>query len=1590
MPAFMKQSRPLPFREILIVLALFSLAALGIFLEKPTGAIQGIVYDKAGHPLPGAVFSVDNWPLRYEIRSDQQGHFKLAQIPVGSYSTQLRKKGYQWAYPGNVLIEEGKITPLNPLTLDKLEPNLYASLWDNTKLPQEKAMLSISGARVPKIYFESYQVDLKQFLESGGDLSQLDSTDFNPEGVKGISPLKNWQYEIPTESVPEFDLKTKLELPEVAGLYLIHATASSEDRQKSFAQNILLNKTDLGFLLKRDSKKLLTFVTTLKEGKPIANAAVSFFLPGQNPVHSLSNGQGIGLVMANQFPEGIGDGGIVLVSQGNSIAYGYIPEEAYGGEVGEGTSLGEVEDPSEKLLAMIYTERPLYRPGQKVYFKGILRKRDAQGIYQLPEAGSVSVRVEDPRGRILQDYETSLSTQGSFFGEFDLENEADLGYYRLLAVFEDREFVESFEVQEYRKPEFKVSIRGARDRYYAGDEIEFLVDTQYYFGAPAETELQYTLYRSAYYYTPPEDSLLPDLWVDESYLGGYGEFLQDGTLSTDAQGRAVVSYLTPPSDTDSSYTLRVVAKDLSNRQVETENNLVVTAGDFFFRTEKTQFLAWVDKPYRLGIYSRDYEDQARSVDYELRAEKQKWDPIAKDYEYKKSETLSGKTDASGRGNAELTLKKPGYYRLVLTGKDSQGRKVRFDDFLWVAGPHDSEADFGFDPSLRIIADRHQYQKGDTAHLFVVGPEANQAILLTVEGGELYHQELLTLDGFSKQIDLPLKPEWLPNVFVRVAGVGKKTLYSGEVQLQISPRQHFLEVQINSDKSQYRPGETVAYRIKTLDAQGQPAPAELSLGVVDESLYALKADSTNIQQIFWGLRPNRVGENYSFPGNYSGGIQKEDRNLLRKNFKDTAFWSPVLTTNEQGEASAQVTLPDNLTTWRATVIAATPATSVGQQKQQILATKPLIARIAAPRFFRQKDRVTLQAIVHNYTEQEQKVAVSLDLTKLEFSKKEDGKNRELIIPAKGVQSFNFSVEAPQAGKAKVALLAKGSQVNDGVELSIPILPYGIPDHHYSQGRIAPGSKDSPTQTQISLQVPPSIDLSLSQLKLTLDTTLVGQLLGSLDYLIQYPYGCLEQTMSRLLPALTIAKLYESLGYEDKSLQSKLPLLVKRGLKRVFTLQNNSGGWGWWKNDNSDPFMTAYALYGLSKIKAMGQNIDEDAFTQGRQALEAVLQAPWSSYNSFLLGPDGTLNFVRYTAVLMGIPLNMYNLPPPPRQPLSQSFWILSLLRQNHREMAVDAINTLKKQIQCEGDYCHASQANPNDTRSSMDVMATAWALQALVGFQDTDTDLQESLVRYLFAQRQGGRWRHTFETASVLYALAEYAKTSTVHAQSIQARLLLADQVLENIQIASPHFTRILETCAPAKPECQGAKKLPLKTGPQNLGLANLGESVLFYQSDFTLFSTDERLNPVDQGLKVQREYFRITAKRVPGQDGVQYETSPLQGPISRGETLGVRLTLSSSHPLEYVMLEDFLPSGFEVLPEIRFDATSEYTSEIAIRDEKITLFRNYLPAGTYIFNYALMPELEGKFQIMPAQAELMYQPEWRGSSANQVIEVVAP
>ncbi len=1563
----------------LFLFLIFVLTSFLILLEKPTGTLQGLVLNEFKQPIDHARVSIDAYPHNKKAFTNAKGEFHFDLVPIDNYYVNVSAKGYQAKYlPDRVSVAEADQKNLGEIILKERDPSLNVSVWSTIKSPEEKVFLTLEGSKVSEIQFTVYKVNLPTFLRGGKLFSELESQKFDPSTVPDFEKVREWQEKIDPADVSEFDKKIPIQIDGL-GLYLVHSFASSSDRKLIFNQNLLVNKTNLGFVLKRDEARLLFYATQLDSGQPMANASVEvFFKDGKNQLLS-TNAQGIAeLNIAGLSPEAL-ESLLGVVSQAGSVAYTYIPYSNSAADLGaEGVVEGEGEEAqtqpvsSLKYRPFIYTDRPLYRPAQKVYFKGLVRSENSQGLYNLVPVMEVPVRLTGPKGDVLLETTLKTNNYGSFWGDFDLEEEADLGYYSIVAQVGGKEFKQDFEVDEYRKPEFKVEITPQQPRYYSGEKISFQVETQYYFGAPVQAELEYTLYKDTFVYSLPGEESAS--YSDEELGRGYGEVVQEGSTSSDANGRAIISIQSTPADQDQKYILRIVAKDMTEKTVTREGEVLVTAGDFFFSTKRNQYLSMANQAFPLSIETHDYDGKPVARDYQIRVEREKWDAVIHEYSYKKEKTFEGKTDASGRGQTDLFMQQGGYYRLALSGKDSKGRKVLYYDYVWVSGSSKDSEDFGLEKKISIVTDKKKYQAGDIAKVLLVGPTKGASVLLTVEGSKIHQVQVEKLEGFSKQIEIPIQKDWIPNVFIVANVIGKKEVYEDSVELVLSTQEHLLNVEIKPSAELYHPADEISYQVKTLDANGKPMASELSLGVVDESLYALKADSTDIKKFFWGPRPNRVGSTDSLSGFYSGGIAKEDQNLLRRNFKDTAFWAPSVVTNDQGLATVNFKLPDNLTTWRATVVASSLNTQVGQQINRVIASKDLIARIAVPRFFRERDRITLKAILHNYTNQSQSLSVNLGIEGLDFANPEDNKPRSLTLAPKQVSSFDFTVLAKVPGKAKIQLLAKNAAVSDGVELKIPVLPHGLEEHGYSQGEVPPGVAGAGSSQKLALNIPPQVDAVRSQLKLTLDTTFVAQLLGPVSYLIDYPYGCVEQTMSRLLPALMVSDLNRSLGMSDPALDKKIEKVVKKGIRRILNFEHSDGGWGWWKQDETNPFMTAYALYGLWKAQQMGQKIEADVITRGRNALEKLLTPNALPANSSgplhgsLLHSD-TLAFIYYVDALLGGKLKI----PGPGDPafdslLSQSYLILAFQAKGKAEIAQQLVSNLERKALCQKTYCRFPSGNP---KGYGDVETTAWALQAMMKSKFPNQVLRDQVVSWLMSQRKGGMWRQTRETAAVLYALSEYARGLPGEAKGVKVNVDLNGTELEKINVASPHFVRRFT-------------QAKFNEGRNALGLENLMDHTLYYQSDLTYFTQQEDLGAVDNGVRVIREYVGLSLKDFANK---VYEVRPIKGPLKLGEMVGVRITLQSNQDLEYLMLEDPLPSGFEVLEGIRFDEKAEYFSEMTVRDEKTALFTSFLKAGSHVFDYAIRPELSGNFHVMPTQVEEMYQPEVNGLSSENKLEV---
>ena len=213
---------------------------------------------------------------------------------------------------------------------------------------------------------------------------------------------------------------------------------------------------------------------------------------------------------------------LVMATAGENFAISDLDSYYFDGGDGEEGGGGE------SLTSYIYTDRPVYRPEQKVYFKGILRRLTEQG-YRLPPGGAVSVTINDPNGAAIFEQEIKLSTRGTFSGELDLPEESPLGSYNLNAQVGEESATGYFEVQEYKKPEYKVRATTPKAFVMAGQKTTFDISARYFFGAPvARAGVKYYVYRSRHY----------GWWrgSDEEGDSGADEFGEDPSAEEDGGG----------------------------------------------------------------------------------------------------------------------------------------------------------------------------------------------------------------------------------------------------------------------------------------------------------------------------------------------------------------------------------------------------------------------------------------------------------------------------------------------------------------------------------------------------------------------------------------------------------------------------------------------------------------------------------------------------------------------------------------------------------------------------------------------------------------------------------------------------------------------------------------------------------------------------------------------------------------------------------------------------------------------------------------------------------------------------------------------
>ncbi len=1495
-------------------------------------------------------------------RSSKKGEITFTALPPGFYT--LGSFDERILDPQrSIEVKEGELTRI---TVDvSLKPaELIFEDSGQVVLPDISLKMRLRALWVDNARISLYAVDRGQFLAGAIDMEKPDKIP-----LSALRKIRSFSTGLKRERMSHYK-RTTLSLPPAkAGIYLLEAS-----RGKTVARATFI-VTRLGLVAKRSPSGTLLYAADLVDGHALEGVEVKAISYHENGAINSFLSPGTDSEGLTRFNEKLKAVKIIAHKEG-SLAFLDLYQE-------------EKVASNRELKGYIYTERPAYRPGQFVYFKGVLRMRSGEG-YLLPQQKKIHITLLESGDKPVSEQDFAINRAGSFNGEFKLPVNASLGSYTLKADVGVQNWQTSFKVLEYRKPEFEVTLAAEQKFCLAGDTEQLSLQARYYFGAATVgAKVRYRIYSRPFYDFASDDPSFQgrgDEEEENESPAGYADFVGEGEGITDENGKLAISVMTKGTELPLTYTVETDVTDAGSRQVSAAADFKVVPSLIALEVRPQSYLAGPGNPVEILASARTWEGSPVPTALSVTVEEQRSDKKSNTVSFMKRESREIATDATGKVRFSYTFPHPGYWRIGIKANDAKGRKAAGEGWVWVwrdGQPWDSSY-----RELEMEFDKRSYLPGETARLILKNPAPDANLLLTLEGRDLYQNRMVKPGSAVVVLEIPVLQEYAPYIFVSAAMIQKGRFHTRTRRLKVDYHPNRLDVTIKPDKAVYAPGETVRLSLKVAGSKAKRGTAELSLAVVDEAIYAVTPEKReDIYRAFRGTREHLVTTLHSFPRVYLGGGAKDEvvaglaeddlkRIRVRKVFKDTAFWLPVLTTDAGGVGMTEFVLPDNLTTWRATAVGHNGASDFGFGKAKFIARLDLMARLEAPRFFIQGDELKIPGMVNNMTAGERDVTGRFEVEGLTMAG--DGLFSGKVA-AGGSLRRDISVRAALPGLGLIRMRATGGGTGDSMELQIPVLPRAL--KRTTEGNIVLRGESGETV----IDFPDTAFTEGAKLSLSLAPNLSASLDQGLRELLDFPYGCLEQTLSRFMPAVYLRHLSGSGRWSlEKDIRERLPLVLEEGLKRLYDFQHEDGGWGWWKEDSSDPYLTAYALYGLTLVRKTGLPVREDLLLKGREALRELMKnspvetLPFAYRSLTLAGKTDTSVEKKIEAAWRQL------------QPSARIFYVDALLNGGNRERAQKLLFELKKEVKREGSAAFLKDEDAVSWWYSWrwggsSVETSAMLLDTVLRLDPSDP-LAPALAEFLVHKRSGRWWNTTRGTALVVKALADYAAATGELTASYSARLLLNGREIGTLAIENGKIVKGESTLEiPARDLKRGGNRLQLvKSAP-------LGMLYLAAELDY-LVPPEEALQSV--GLEIERKLYRVKPRRIGNDWRMEYLPLHPGEILAPGDEIEVRLVVDNRDEMNFIIIEDRLPAGFEVREtkkDSRFASSPDYGEwyvHSERHDERMAFFLDRLPAGRHEFRYVIYPELEGKALALPASIWPMYLPSLRSESKPWLVNVI--
>jgi alpha-2-macroglobulin len=1405
--------------------------------------------------------------------------------------------------------------------------------------------------------------------------------------------------------------------------------------------------TGIGLDAAVDHSQMLVWSTVLDDGRPLAEAGIRL---GPDGNEAVSDADGVARLA---LPKRDSHSRWIEAMVGDDVAI--LPgTNAFGR-----STTWRSREIRDQVLWHVFDDRSMYRPGEQVHLKGWLRQEERRpdgGLGLIDGRLEIDYEVTDSRGNVIAEGVAGVGRLGGFELAFELPDTPNLGNASVrfnlggTRGLEGTSHTHTFQIQEFRTPEFEVSTRIPEGPFVGSTTVQAEVEANYYAGgALAGADTTWTVIAAPGHFRPPNrdewrfgvDTPWWMPWPTGRDRDGASERFEGQTdgggihrlgidLDMDSRARPLV------------VTARAAVMDVNRQTWSASSDFIAHAADTYVGLKTGQQFVEQGEPLTVSMITVDLDGEvviARPVTVEMARIQWQWRAGERVEERADAQHCEVQTDDDGLAECEFTTNLGGQYRITAVTTDAQGRKNATRLTRWVAGGRMPAAAQVEMQEALLIPEREEYAPGDSARVLVQAPFDDAEGLLTLRRHGLAEQRRFSMEGSSKTLEIGLHESWLPGVELQVTLLGQApaetegqsipAIATGSMSLPISTAERALEIDLSPAETRLAPGASTDIDLQVRDVDGNSvADAEIALVVVDEAILALSGyELVDPLGVFYRHRPGGVTDHHMRPSVLTatpepiepdepkmayeaemmladgrGHARMEAGSMeapsdpidVREDFNPLAAFVPALRTDEQGKVSTRIRLPDNLTRYRVMAVAVADATHYGIAESAMTARLPLMVRPSAPRFLNFGDTFEFPVVLQNQTDDTLPVEIAIDAANLELT---DARGYALEIPANDRVEVRFPAASVNAGIARFQVAAASKEYADAARGELPVWTPATTEAFATYGVIDEGAMIQ------SVIAPSEVWPQFGQLEITTTATALQSLTDAFIWLCDYPFDATEPLASRLLAIAALADVLEAFGAEGMPDREEIERIVASDLERITARQNPDGGFGLWMRGNESwPFVTLHVAHALVRSRERGYSVDERLFERTMQHvadIERHIPGRYSertrrhivAYSLYVRGLIGDLTDNNDRDRARRLIAEVEGLD---QLTFESTGWLLGVLTGD--EASTDELDELRRFLgnrvteTAAGAQFASAFRDGDHLIMHSDRRADAIILEALMDDQP-ESDLIPKLVQGLQAHRTRGRWASTQENAFVLVALDKYFRRYEDQEPDFIARAWLGEDFAGEHHF-SGRTTEYHHIDIPMSRVVRGS-------GDQQLILDKDGAGRLYYRIGLSYAPRSLELEPASHGFEVERMY-----RGVDDENDVRRREDG-SWVIRAGARVAVDLTLVAPARRYHVALVDPLPAGLESLnPALGVTDVPEgdtansqsrgrgwwwgpWYQHQNLRDERTEAFTTLLWGGVYNYTYYARATTPGEFVVPPTRAEEMYHPETFGRSASSRVIV---